>query len=48
MMEEYMTAIRHPSITWIRREFHYFRSKLPEKAAFVAKIFAAVAHFSQT
>ena len=35
-------------ITRIRREFHYFRSKLPEKTVFVSKTFAAVARFSQT
>jgi hypothetical protein len=34
--------------TRIRREFHYFRSKLPEKTVFVSKTFAAVARFSQT
>jgi hypothetical protein len=32
-------------ITRIRREFQCFRSKRPEKPAFVSKIFAAVADF---
>ena len=32
--------------TRIRREFQCFRSKWPEKPAFVSKIFAAVARFS--
>jgi hypothetical protein len=35
-------------ITRIRREFQCFRSKWPERPAFVSKIFAAVARFSQT
>jgi hypothetical protein len=34
--------------TRIRREFQCFRSKRTEKPAFVSKIFAAVADFSQT
>jgi hypothetical protein len=33
------------TITRIRREFQCFRSKRPEKPAFVYKIFAAVADF---
>ncbi len=36
------------TLTRIRREFQCFRSKWPEKPAFVSKIFAAVARFSQT
>jgi integrase len=35
-------------ITWIRREFHFFPSKVAENLAFVSKMFASVARFSQT
>ncbi len=35
-------------ITWIRREFDSFPSKMAENPAFVPTIFAAVARFSQT
>ncbi len=42
-----MNSLYYPN-TWIRREFQCFRSKSAEKPAFVSKIFAAVARFSQT
>jgi hypothetical protein len=34
--------------TWIRREFRPFAPKVAENAAFVSKMFASVARFSQT
>jgi hypothetical protein len=34
--------------TWIRREFHCIPSKVAENLAFVFKMFASVARFSQT
>jgi len=34
--------------TWIRREFHSFPSKVAENPAFVSRMFASVARFSQT
>jgi hypothetical protein len=46
--DDYFPTIELGPDTRIRREFHYFRSKLPEKTVFVSKTFAAVARFSQT
>jgi hypothetical protein len=37
-----------PSKTWIRREFHYFGSKLPENPVFAPKYLQQSLDFSQS